>query len=723
MAARYQWLGLKEGERSRAVQRKFWFWKARRPESKPLSPFDVMTLQLSGRAERFEFPLGSEVVPVGFAPDRPPEFSLCKRVLPDGRNIYYILTGFFQNGAYYPGAHPTLVDGRRLEPGTWYGLTDGDVITVGMTSLVFHAAPNPFSPPARSFLERLHRASLNLEVKQDPSALEILNKLLEALNRGEWINALRLLADLPSISIILMTTPSSKGVIGDHWNHSHYGEAVDQLVELVCKGIGDGTIAGVSQEEARLLGQKAKRPIRKEGKKPDLSDRLKEAGCPQPKDPVSSLKFLLEHPRYRPLNFKGEGDELTLDFEPDYEKLISDTVSYGQRNTQLLRKHGFTLFGKRSKFPLAEAFWGEHFTKTSFREEHPFVMLKELIFPDILRNWEEKDPLALPGYREAVCELGQASLRLKSEGKLDEGALLEIPDLPVPSLLGKELTRLIQSPGFEEQLSEMIRRGKEDAGPLREREIQEAESRSGFSPKGTMHYLYSRQIKGGKQISESLPPDFKFDLGEEAKKNGAGNWIYAGTFFESDRELGRFYFAVRPEHAANFWNEVKEIFEKAAESGREFQAKISTDPKRFSAGDGALLYFRPQDQLYFRIQALKVIEAHPEWFHETRPIFTARIRDLKGEFVRGLSFGQDPRIPGASYNSNNASALQKAVRRVRFWTLMGAIVPQEKILQFMADELHRHGIDIAHPAFQRGQSGRHPGIIVFEDLFKVSDQV
>jgi len=678
------------------------------------SPFETAYLEIPGQGG-FLINLGDNPFLVGR--NQETHFSIRKRRLSGGSFVHEIMD--------HKSAQGTRVDGGLLEAGVWYGLRSGSQITAGETSFVFREPDQPFPMWAQELIYQFAAVLKTMKERKEKAEAEsaaALERLLEALGTADWAEVLRTLSTLPDIRVMptnldmtVYTTP--------HGHHEGYPLLIHHLGDLMTRRLDEGidlpmTWAELTSLRAKALSRAPSPP--KEEKLPD--------------DLLASLRHLLEHPVYRPLDLNAGQDALFISLEEDHQNLIQRLTAAlhppGEgplREAALvLRKYGFDDSGRKMQFPLAASFFERHFPGRYFNQNAPFEMLEKLIFPDLLREETKKDPVLLPGYGEAVRELGEGLLRLKRGGSLKEHLRSwffdDVPRLGIPERLREELERLIHSPGFEDRIEEFIARKGEDS-PLSRKEVERAVSSGPSAVQGTVQYLYSRQIKGGARLSESLSPGTKLVFPKEAQ-NGNGHWMYAGFGFEREREpLGRFYFAVKAEHAADFWEEMKQLVERVGKNDRTFQAKISLKKERYSAGDAAVLYFEKKDQLYFHVQALRFFEEHPEWFHDTRPIFAARVKDLKGNFVRGLSFGQDPGIPGESFNGMRADALRDAVRLARFWRIMGAVIPAEGLMRLIAVSLKRYGVDLHHPAFDQGRHGIRPGITLFGEILHYTDQI
>ena len=148
----------------------------------------------------------------------------------------------------------------------------------------------------------------------------------------------------------------------------------------------------------------------------------------------------------------------------------------------------------------------------------------------------------------------------------------------------------------------------------------------------------------------------KNQLSEGMEIEEDNKWVYfiLNGGYTSGDSLGKLYFNLKPEEIVNFLNLVLEKFRKER---LPVQIKIPREGERFTFNrkDKVVLYFDPD-------KAKEVLEAveglcDPKKFNDGVPLFTAEVKNKKGEVMKGVGFGEERITSNESFGEIRARIL------------------------------------------------------------------
>jgi hypothetical protein len=162
--------------------------------------------------------------------------------------------------------------------------------------------------------------------------------------------------------------------------------------------------------------------------------------------------------------------------------------------------------------------------------------------------------------------------------------------------------------------------------------------------------------------------------------------------------IGRMYFNLSAEHTADFF---KKVIDACAEAGVRMEIKMSRrgDTYTLNRFDKVILYFNADEES----EIIKIVERlHSEnidYFNEENtPRFTGKIRDSKGEVMKGVGFGEEPTARGESFGSIRSKILAELVSEAQ---KQGYSIfnPRFNIKKSFKELCDKYGVDYRNPAF------------------------
>jgi hypothetical protein len=606
------------------------------------------------------------------------------------------------------------------------------------------------TPDMRQIMDLIQRGASPEEIARftrDPERQKIAAFVQGNANPAE---ALRYLAELPPHKVA-----PSNDALGGAEPVPHHADAGYQsyLTSLLKKVHAEHVQTGrMTESELWNLARRAK------SVDAERVQGLAAMGFREPFNFVEGLKFALETDRQQ----QARGAIA----DAGREKLIAGLAGWTQAKFQegrdyrdsslldLMRRYGRHEDGRRVEYPATYRFLWEYFgvdrdgkpstevirqeLGTLYKPDSPREMLQKLIQGrDGLRQQWQKDigkpvleggkwvnkpapKLDTESYNAAVRELARAAETQRPPARSDGLPLPFEGSVPRFESLSASAWRRLSA---AENLVELI--AYRDSGS--------PATPGSAMPQGTAHGAYEAGVAGGKRAQTTLSglrlPRTRLE--GEIESEG---WLFRDIIEKPaglrGGQLGRFYFAVRPEHAADFWDAMRGKLDDVKQLPGEQpwrQAKILMDGDDYGKkrGDAGVLYFDGRDpstqRRYYDI-AVSIAKAHPEWFHsENKPMYAAQVLDEQGKPVRGLSFCQNPEN-SESANWRIAQAMEEVKRNQQLLDILGTPADRGQKLRLMAQALQQRGVDIAHPAFSTALNGLPAGVEIFNWIFRHTDQ-
>jgi len=234
---------------------------------------------------------------------------------------------------------------------------------------------------------------------------------------------------------------------------------------------------------------------------------------------------------------------------------------------------------------------------------------------------------------------------------------------------------------------------------------------------GTVVQMYEAYVAKNPQASQITSPSsigwserFLNRLAEE-KVGGVPNgyWIFGGAFGpEFD---GRIYLSLDRRQAFEVWRYLNQTFAQNAESRNAvIQYKMAANREGLQRSDSAVVYFQEKDQETIYDLIFRMRFAHPEYFKDGHPLFTAPVLDAAGQPMPGVSFGQHPGRH-QSFGSIRSDAMAAGIRVARALLKTSDKPNWNELCQIFAYFLDRSGIDLEHPSFHKDGRGKFKFLI------------
>lgn len=618
----------------------------------------------------------------------------------------------------------TFVNGEKLNLGEKRVLRNDDVIGAGQTEWRF----------AEEVIDRRRYEAIFFEKRLAGEAPDTARLFKDMQAKYDRVEFLRWLADLPDIPMrrshpldLAMTMMNARETHSHRFDRSFQYYLASILSDIYLDAVRGGRLpAKEFWELARRAG------FHDVG----IAQQLAMTGFGAPFDFVPALRFLLATAKQG-----GRADARVIEY------IIHDLVRWVEGHTspndsaliRVLAHYNRQWDGGRLIFPSAYRVFIEylgparHALKSWYTPEQPHAMLNHLLEPGQLRlNREliDEDPTLAqisalegearpqdirdaPSYTAAVYELGKVVTMMGEEGRFLDGRPDYIP-LPITRLPPYEdlsdgaRLRLVRALRIIDEFSSS-NIGVENDRPL----AISSDPSSTTAGQADAYRLQADADKAlyGKHEDLSLP---SIKWGEEREHDG---WIWRTNGLRSaglkDTEIGRFNFAVIPDHALKFWVALTEKLERMP---MWYQARVA-----FDRPTPIILFFAAQDHVAFYELAVEVAREHPEWFSDDAPLFAARMFDRQGDAVKGLSFAQNPAGP-ESYSEIIADALMRTSGLRRMLRVLGITLTDDIAVRLLAQSLEIVGIYPARPAFTLEGDGQRTGNEIFPDIWQHSDQ-